>query len=178
MDHSPQAPLAIVQNCYVVRDLEAACQRFHDLFGIGPFVGGSEAVLDNHIYRGQPAAPIRLKGVFGQCGDLNVELVQILSAGPSAFHDMFPSGEAGLHHVAIFADDYEAERDRFVAQGMPVVSEFTVPFGAHICYIDARSALGHMIELYSENAVIRDMYRQTRDARATSGLQQLIVPWQ
>ncbi len=59
-----RAPLAFVQNCYVVPDLEAACQRFHQLYNIGPFVGGMEAVLEHHVYRGKPAEPIRLRGVF------------------------------------------------------------------------------------------------------------------
>lgn len=172
------SPIAVIQNCYVVRDLEAACQQFHDLYGIGPFVGGVEGVLDNHVYRGQPAPPIHLKAVFVQSGDLNIELVQLMSPGPSAFHDMFPNGEEGLHHVAIFADDYEAVRDSFVARGMPVASEFTVSFGAQICYIDARATLGHMIEIYPENEIIRNMYDQARQAPIGWDRQQLIVPWQ
>lgn len=166
----------IVQNCYVVRDLEAACARFHGLLGIGPFVGGVEAILSDHHYRGQPAEPIRLRGVFVQSGDLNIELVQILSTGPSAFHDMFPDGGEGLHHVAMFCDDYEAERDRLVAAGCPVVSEFEA-VGAHICYIDARDTLGHFIELYPEHPTIRAMYAQpVEEARNWDG-QNLIVPW-
>lgn len=169
---------AIVQNCYVVRDLDAACHRFNQLYGIGPFVGGSEAVLDAHVYRGAPAPPIRLRGVFVQSGDLNVELVEILSDGPSAFRDMFAGEREGLHHVAMFCDDYERERDRFVAQGCPVASEFTVPFGASICYVDARATLGHFIELYPENAIIRAMFAQTRRLAAAWDGRDLIVPWQ
>lgn len=171
------APLAFVQNCYVVPDLEAACQRFHALYNIGPFVGGTEAVLEHHEYRGEAAEPIRLRGVFVQSGDLNVELVQILSDGPSAFHDMYASGEGGFHHAALFCDDYEATRDELVAAGMPLASEFTTIFGTKICYLDARDTLGHMIELYPENAIIRDMYRQARDAAKDWDGRDLIIPW-
>ncbi|KHK92662.1 VOC family protein [Novosphingobium malaysiense] len=173
-----RTPLHFVQNCYVVADLDAACRRFHTLYGIGPFVGGSEAVLGDHFYRGAPAEPIRLRGVFVQSGDLNVELVELLSDAPSAFHDMFAKGGEGFHHVAIFSASYEEDRDRFVAAGMPLASEFTTPFGAKICYLDARDTLGHMIELYPENAIIRDMYRQTRDAALSWNGHELIVPWQ
>jgi hypothetical protein len=35
---------------------------------------------------------VRLRGVFVQPGDLNVEKVQILSDGPSAFRAMFAPG--------------------------------------------------------------------------------------
>jgi len=170
-------PLHFVQNCYVVADLDASCRRMHDIYGIGPFIGGKEVVLDNHVYRGTVAEPVRLRGVFVQSGDHNIELVELLSDAPSAFHDMFARRQEGFHHAAVFADDYEATRDRFVAAGMPVASEFTVSFGAMICYLDARDTLGHMIELYPENDIIRGMYRQTREeAQAWDG-RDLIVPW-
>ncbi len=169
--------LNIVQNCYIVRDLDAACERMNNLYGVGPFVGGSEAKLDNHVYRGEPAEPIRLRGVFVQSGDLNIELVQLLSTTPSAFHDMFPNGAEGFHHVATFSSDYERDRDGFVEQGYSVASEFTTDFGAKICYIDARASLGHMIELYPENAIIRGMYAQTRKEAETWNGNPLIVPW-
>lgn len=173
----PHPALAIVQNCYVVRDLDAACTRLRALYGIGPFVGGGEGVLDNHVYRGSPAEPIRIRGVFVQSGDLNLELVQLLSSAPSAFHDLFPDGGEGFHHTAMFCPDYAATRDAFVAAGMPVASEFVTAFGAAICYVDARAAHGHMIELYSEHPTIRAMYARARDAAADWDCCDLIVPW-
>ncbi|WP_070157214.1 VOC family protein [Sphingobium phenoxybenzoativorans] len=167
----------IVQNAYVVRDLDAACAQWHRMTGIGPFVGGVEVVLDQHRYRGRPADPIRLRGVFVQSGGLNIELIQLLSDGPCAFRDMFPGEAEGLHHSAMFCDDYAAERDRWSAAGYPVVSEFTTGFGVSICYIDTRPLFGHFLELYPEDPIIRGMYRQTvEEAEGWEG-KQLIVPW-
>jgi hypothetical protein len=169
--------LEIVQNAYVVQDLDEACGRFNRLLGIGPFVGGTEFELSSHVYRGRPADPIKLRIAFVQSGNLNIELVQVLSGAPSAFHDMFIRDQQGFHHQAIFCDDYGAQRDQFVAQGCPVASEFTVPWGAQICYIDARHILGHMIELYPQDAVIADLYRQAREAAREWNGKDLIVPW-
>lgn len=166
----------IVQNCYVVRDMEEACARMNKLYGIGPFIGGAESALEDHTYRGKAEEPIRIRGVFAQSGDLNIELVQPVSTTPSAFHDMYPNGEEGFHHVAVFCDDYEKERDAFVAAGFPVASEFRA-VGKMLCYIDARNPLGHMIELYPEHEVIRAMYRQTREAAANWDGKELIMPW-
>ena len=170
-------PAAIVQNAYVVRDLEEACARFHALYHIGPFVGGSEFELGSHLYRGRPAASVWVRGVFVQAGPLNVELLQVLSEAPSAFHDMFPSSDEGLHHIALFCDDYECQRDGWVAAGCPVASEFTLAWGTRICYIDASREFGHMIELYPQDAIIRDMYRQARDAAIGWDGGKLIIPW-
>ncbi|MFM6854040.1 MAG: VOC family protein [Sphingopyxis sp.] len=141
-------------------------------------MGGTEFSLDNHVYRGQPAPPIPLRGAFAQSGELNIEVIQILSDTPSAFRDMFAAGQGGFHHAAMFCDDYEADKARFVASGMAVASEFTTNFGAKICYMDARDTLGHMIELYPQNAIIRAMYQQARDAALTWDGRSLIIPWQ
>lgn len=172
-------PAAIVQNCYVVPDLEAACARFHAAYGIGPFVGGVEFLLEDHRYRGVAAPPVRLRGVFVQAGDLNLELVQVLSSGPDAFHELFPvPGTGGFHHAAMFAEDYAGTRDRLAAAGYPVVSEFSVPaLGAEICYVDTRPLNGHLLEIYPENAGIRAMYARARDAAREWDRQSLIVPW-
>jgi len=172
------APSSIVQNAYVVRDLEEACTRFHRLFGIGPFVGGSQFELGNHVYRGRSADAVSVRGVFVQSGSLNIELLQVASGPPSAFHDMFASGEAGFHHVAEFCHDYRQRKDAWIAAGYAVASEFTLSWGAQICYIDARSTLGHMIELYPEDVVIRDMYRQAREAPLGWSGTPLIIPWE
>jgi hypothetical protein len=167
----------IVQNAYVVPDLEQACRQMHQLYGIGPFVGGQPAELRAHRHRGQAAPDIRFRSVFVQSGDLNIELVQLLSPAPSAFHDMFGEGQQGLHHVAVFCTDYARERDAFVAAGYPVASEFTAGMGAQICYIDTRPVLGHMIELYPEHPGIRAKYQQARDAATHWDGQTLIIPW-
>jgi hypothetical protein len=176
----------IVQNCYIVPNLEAACEQFHKIYGMGPFLGGGEAALEGHVYHGQAAEPIRIKGVFGQSGDMNIELVEVLSDGPCAFTDLFPKASdgtragktGGFHHVAVFCDDYEAQRDALVAAGYPVASEFTVNFGAQICYIDTRPLLGHFIELYPEHEIIRQMYADTKiAAEHWDGTGPLIRPW-
>lgn len=169
-------PVRIVQNCYVVDNLEAACERMHGLYGIGPFVGGTLGVLDQHVYRGVPAEPIQLRAVFVQSGPLNIELVELVSESPSAFHDMYPAGGQGFHHVAAFCADYEGERDRYVAMGLPVASEFIV-LDEKLCYIDARREVGHMIELYPENPTIRSMYAQAAHEAKNWDGKTLIVPW-
>ena len=70
----PIGQARIVQNCYVVPDLEQACVHMHRLYGVGPFLGGQPAELRDHVYRGHPVAPIQYRSVFVQSGEINVEL--------------------------------------------------------------------------------------------------------
>ena len=167
---------AIVQNCYVVRDLEEGCARFRRLYGIGPFVGGQIMELTDHVYRGQPAPPIELRAAFAQAGDMNIELVELVSTAPNPFRDMFPEGTEGFHHVAMFCDDFVAACDHFVGIGHPLISEACLLPGIKVGFIDARKAIGHMIELYPENEIIRGVFRRIRDAAGQWDGKDLLIP--
>jgi hypothetical protein len=167
---------AIVQNCYVVRDLEEGCARFHRLYGIGPFVGGAIMELTEHLYRGQPAPSIELRAAFAQAGDINIELVEPVSKSPNPFRDMFPEGTEGFHHVAMFCDDFVAACNHFGGLGYPLLSEACLLPGIKVGFIDARKATGHMIELYPEHEIIRGVFRQIRNAADNWDGKSLIVP--
>lgn len=170
-------PITLVQTAYLVPSLEAGCAALNRAFGWGPFLGGTEGVLADHTYRGQPAEPIRIRGVFVQTGAINVEVIEVVSAAPSAFHEMLrPDGQPVLHHCATFAADYEGTRDHFVAQGYPVVSEFGFA-GHRICYVDTRPLLGYMTEIYPDLPIIRAMYAETIDATAARQGDPAITPF-
>ncbi len=170
-------PVTLVQMAYLVPSLEEGCAALNRAFGWGPFLGGTEGVLADHIYRGEPAEPIRIRGVFAQTGDINVEVIEVVSEAPSAFHEMLRTdGQPVLHHCATFAADYEATRDHLVAQGYPVVSEFGFA-GKRICYVDTRPLLGFMTEVYPDLPVIRAMYAEAREAAAARPLDPAITPF-
>ncbi len=156
-------PLELVQMAYLVPNLEEGCAALNRAYGWGPFIGGAEGVLADHTYRGAPADPIRIRGVFVQSGAINVEVIQVVSAAPCALHDaLCADGQPVLHHCATFAADYEATRDHLVAQGYPVASEFGFA-GRRICYVDTRALLGFMTEVYPDLPIIRAMYAEARD---------------
>lgn len=170
-------PVTLVQMAFLVPDLEAGCAALNRAYGWGPFLGGSEGVLADHVYRGQPADPIRIRGVFVQSGEINVEVIEVVSDTPSAFHEMLRAdGEPVLHHCATFAADYAGTRDHFVAQGFPVVSEFGFA-GHRICYVDTRRLLGYMTEIYPDLPVIRAMYAETVAAAAEHPGSPAITPF-
>ena len=170
-------PVTLVQTAYLVSNLEAGCAALNRAFGWGPFLGGTEGVLADHTYRGEPAEPIRIRGVFVQTGALNVEVIEVVSETPSAFHEMLRAdGQPVLHHCATFAADYEATRDHLVARGYPVVSEFGFA-GRRICYVDTRPLLGFMTEIYPDLPIIRAMYAETVEATATRPGQAAIRPF-
>lgn len=170
-------PVGLVQMAFLVPNLEAGCAALHRAYGWGPFLGGTEGVLADHVYRGQPADPIRIRGIFVQSGDINIEVIEVVSDTPSAFHEALRGdGQPVLHHCATFAADYAGTRDHFVAQGFPVVSEFGFA-GRRICYVDTRPLLGYMTEIYPELPLIRAMYAETREAARLRAGDDAITPF-
>ena len=167
----------IVQNCYITHDIEGACHRLHEMFGIGPFLVGRDPLPAATVkHRGKPALEdLDFSRAFVQSGDLNIELIQPHSKEQNAFWDMFPLGKEGLHHVAIFAENYTAERQAFIDGGYEIATEFDLLPDCAVSFIDTTSTLGHMVELYEDHPLLRAVYQQTRDAGENWDGKELII---
>ena len=136
-----------IQNAYFVNDLDAAIERWHRLWNIGPFIVRRHIALPDVRYRGRPST-LDISAAYVQAGDIMVELVTQHDATPSAFREMFAPGEEGFHHVAVIPDDYDGLLAHYTAQGFDVVTELRTASGRGAAYVDTRAQLGHMVEVY------------------------------
>ena len=80
----------IIQNAYYVTDIDSAIQRFHRLWGLGPFFVRRHISLDNVTYRGSPAE-LDISAAYTQSGDVMIELVTQHNDAPSTFRDLYLS---------------------------------------------------------------------------------------
>jgi hypothetical protein len=156
-------PLQIVQNAYFVQDLDGAIEHWHSAFGLGPFIVNRHIKLEQSTYRGAPM-PLDISAAFVQSGELQIELLCQHNPEPSAFRDMFAQGEEGLHHVAVFSDDYDQVISAYKARGFAVASEIMVGEGLGAAFIDTRELLGHMLEVYRVNDDLHAFYRLVANA--------------
>lgn len=155
--------LRIVQNAYFVQDLDEAIERWHNAFGLGPFVVSRHLELEKALYRGAPV-PLDISAAFVQAGELQIELLCQHDGGPSAFRDMFAPGEEGLHHVAVFPDDYDQVISAYKARGFDLALELQGADGLGAAFIDTRGVLGHMLEVYRVTEGLHKFYRFVADA--------------
>ena len=138
----------IVQIAYYVKDVEAAARRAHETFATGPFFIYKNIELTNVTYRGQKAE-LDHSSAYAQAGPLMIEFTQQNNTGPSTFRDMYPNDEEGFHHVAIFVDNVAEEMSKLDAAGCQTVTHyFTRDGNVEVAFVDTRSILGHMVELY------------------------------
>ncbi len=156
----------IIQNAYYVVDLDQAIERWHRLWGIGPFFVRRHIVLGEVTYRGVPTQ-LDMSAAYVQAGALQIELVTQHNDAPSAFRDVFAPGQEGLHHVAVIPDDYLAMLAHYAALGYPVATELRTAAGRGAAYIDTRPLLGHMTEVYLPNDNLVALYREVAAGAAS-----------
>lgn len=156
--HSPLQP---VQLAYHVPDSREAALHFAATRGWGPFYLMERIPLEFARYRGQDLPWVHTSA-YGQAGDLMIELISQPDDSPSVLRERFSRQQQGLHHVASFVDHLpaaiEAERDR----GHSIALEARTTTGVDFVMIDTVATLGHMLELYEPNPVLKDFYAFVR----------------
>lgn len=154
-----------VQIAYVVDDVRTAATRWAATAGAGPFFVRDHIPVTEVLHRGQPAE-FDHSSACGQWGTMMVELVVDHGVGPNAVRDIFAPGEVGLHHMAVFCDDVEAEAARLAAEGHPIAQTALAWGRTRFTFIDTTATRGHMIELYEPSDRLRDFYAMVADAAA------------
>lgn len=158
MSFSPR----IIQHAWVVPDLEAAARRWHALTGIGPFLVNRDIRVSDPLYRGRPHVT-RFSTAVAQHGDVQVELVEQLVEGPSAYRDTVPAGSTAHHHIAFIAGDFDADVAHYTERGHEIATQGV--FGPiRFAYLDTVAALGHMIEIVEDKPEIRAFFGAIRKA--------------
>jgi hypothetical protein len=154
-----------VQIAYHVRDIDEAMSRWQRSFGLGPFVVRRHIALEQVLYRGAPSS-LDISAAHVQAGPVQIELVVQHNDAPSAFRDSFGPDQEGIHHTALVPDDHDAMVAHYKNHGFAVATEFVTGEGRGASYVDARSAMGHMVEIYRVNQSLHDFYAFIADAAA------------
>lgn len=137
----------IAQIAIVVRDIEAARQRFADLFGMPvPEIiitaPGNEA---NMTYRGQNSNA-QAKLAFFHLGQVQLELIEPVGEG-STWQEVLNEKGEGVHHIAFWTEDMRASAECLQSFGVQVIQRGDMGSGGQYAYFDAEPVFGVMIEL-------------------------------
>lgn len=99
----------ICQVGYIVRDIEAAMQRWVSI-GVGPWFYRKESPVTEFNYYGKPSKLPRMAIALANSGGVQIELIQPLNDAPSLYLDMLDAGAEGVQHVAYWT---ETEFDKY-----------------------------------------------------------------
>jgi hypothetical protein len=136
----------IVQVAYAVDDVDAAARSFAERIGAGPFFVRHHIELAEVAHAGEPAE-FDHSSAYGQWGSVQVELVHVHTARPAELAEIVLR-PPGIHHVAWFVADFDAEQRRLAGLGWPEVLDARTAGGLRFAFHDARAQLGHLVELY------------------------------
>ena len=154
----------VVQNAYVVDDLDKAIAQFTRA-GFGPWLLLRDVQVLRVTYRGK-LSTIAFSAALSQAGDVQIELIAPHDDQPSCFRDLYPVGESGLHHTAMFPPDWEDAVAAYEAAGFPCATLFELPDGGAAAIMDTSAVIGHMTELYRDSPGLRQLNQSVRDLSA------------
>ncbi len=152
----------VMQNSWVVDDIDAAMRHWITTCGIGPFFVVKELTLDDLWHRGRPTDAI-CTIALAQAGDVQIELVQQLNDAGSAYRDTVPKGQSAFHHIAFYSHDYDKDLADYTSQGFDVAYNGAFA-GKRFCYIDTSATIGCMVELIEESTAQAEFFARIRAA--------------
>jgi hypothetical protein len=158
----------VVQNAYVVDDLDKGIEAFTKQ-GFGPWLVLPDVDVPSVTYRGKPAS-VSMSAALTQAGDIQIELICPKDDRPSCFRDLFAPGQSGMHHTAMFPDDWPAAVAAYEAAGFPCANLIELPDGGAAAIMDTSSVTGHMTELYRDSEGLRQLNQSVRDLCASQSI--------
>jgi hypothetical protein len=142
-----------VQIAYGVADVRTAALRWADR-GAGPFFVREHIPVEDVEVAGRPGV-LDHSSAYGQWGPIMVELI--------AVHEPTSLARAGLHHMAYFVGSHDQAAAELAGAGFPQV--FRARAGeTWFSFHDARTELGHLIEIYEPTEPLRRFYAMVADA--------------
>src|ERR687888_391518 len=90
----------LIQNGYVVRDIEAAMRHWIEVLGVGPWFYIEHLAVPDFTYKGQPS-PVDVSLALANSGPLQVELIQQRNDAPSLYRDFLNAGHGACSTSAM-----------------------------------------------------------------------------
>lgn len=149
MPQSPPGIHSIDQVAVVVRDLDAAMERYWTQLGIGPwdvYTYGPHR-MPTMTFRGSDQTYV-MKLALAQVGSTQYELIEPID-GPTTYQEFLEARGEGLHHLGYYVDDIDAEIARMADLGYPLLQSgrgFGVDGDGAYAYFDSERDLGCIVE--------------------------------
>jgi hypothetical protein len=141
----------VMQNAFVVGNLEAALDHWTRVMGVGPFFVFERVEFTEVWYRGRSAVDMDLTVAIGYWGSLQIELIHQRNEVPSIYTD-FPAREVGgLQHMGVLTDSVPRHLIRLRDVGIEAVQHGMTTGGLRFAYVSTDQHPGGMIELIESN---------------------------
>lgn len=158
----------VYQMAFLVPDLSLAADYWSQR-GAGPFYAFDNFEFTSVLHPEGLASP-KLSILLGYCGDVMIELMQVLE-DPTG---LYPTPQTPTpHHLALLVEDIDEYLGR-QASGTPLALHALFPTGTPIAMLDTRSQTGMLTELVTRDDAVQGMISHMRAETETFNGDRLI----
>ncbi len=137
----------VMQNGFVVGDLEAAIDHWTRVMRVGPFFLFEGISFAECWYRDRAATDIDLAVAIAYWGDVQIELIQQRNTVASIYTDFRLARGTGLQHMGVISGSVEQDLQRLARQGIHPVQHGRTSAGMRFAYVATDHHPGGMVEL-------------------------------
>jgi methylmalonyl-CoA/ethylmalonyl-CoA epimerase len=139
----------LAQVAIVVRDMEAARQRYAALLGVEPpkVIDVQKGEECRMTYRGMPSNAT-CKLAFFDLGGVQLELIEPIGYDSAWAEGLDEKGER-VHHLAFWTENMQASKDALAEHGVEMIQRGDMGDGQY-AYFDANEPFGTFFELLEQ----------------------------
>ena len=152
----------VMQNAFVVDDLDAAMDHWLNKMGVGPFFVFEHVQFREIYFRDKPS-DTDMTAAIAYWGDMQIELIKQHNVSPSIYSEFQGKGLRGMQHMGVITTDLDADLAKLKPLGITPVQWGTVSSGMRFAYVSSDFHPGAMIELIEANEGITGFFQMMKD---------------
>ena len=153
----------IVQNAFVVRDLDAAVEYWSTQIGVGPFYLLDHIQYGAVYFRGAPLT-MDMSVAIAQWGGMQIELIVQHDTAASIYTEFLARHGEGLQHLGVMTESLDEHLERLRPLGIEPVQWGATANGMRFAYINTDRQAGGMIELIETGPAVEAFFAKVRNA--------------
>ncbi len=153
----------VMQNAFVVEDLERAIEHWTRTMKVGPFFLFEHIPFQDLVFRGRAVAPIDLTVAIAYWDDLQIELIRQHDQAPSVYTEFADRFGCGMHHMGVLSESLDEDLAALARVGVQPVQQGRAA-GMRFAYVGTDQHPGGMIELIEASAAVRSFFAGMREA--------------
>jgi hypothetical protein len=157
----------VMQNAFVVEDLDGAMAHWTGTMGVGPFFVMERVAFGDVWFRGAPMQGLDLTVAIAYWGDLQIELIRQNCRTPSIYTEFAASRGTGMHHMGVLSESLDHDLARLAAHGIEPVQHGATATGLRFAYVATDRHPGGMIELIQNGPDVAKAFGRMRAVAAT-----------
>jgi hypothetical protein len=153
----------VVQNAFVVRDIDAAVEYWTRHVGVGPFYLLDHVQFGAVYFRGAPLT-LDMSVAIAQWGSLQIELIVQHDDTPCIYSEFMARHGEGMQHLGVMTPSLDAHLERLRPLGVEPVQWGATATGMRFAYLNTDRQAGGMIELIESGPAVEAFFAKIRGA--------------